>query len=119
MDPQQLVQFIVEGKWWAVAALVIGLVIRLLKSDVKIPINIPAPYRVWIALGLGIVAGACNKVASGMTWRAALLWGLGAAIAAIVGHETLVESLRRGKELPVPGLMVKPVDPPSEKKEEV
>jgi len=121
MDPQQLIQFIIDQKWWAAVALVIGFVVRLIKSDTKLPINIPPQYRIWLAMGLGVVAGVCNKIASGTSWKDSLVWGLSAAIAAVLAHEGLIESARGGKELSIPGLMIKPPandnQPPPEKKE--
>lgn len=110
MDP--VLALILAHKWLALAALGIGLVVRLLKSDTKIPIDIPPRLRVWAALGLGIVAGVIDKVANGGTpWKDALLWGLSAAITAIVAHATVVDSLRGGREFVVPGL-IKPGVPP-------
>lgn len=103
-----LVALLVSHKWVAASAVAIGLVVRLLKSDTKIPINIPAAYRTWIALGLGIVSGVLDKIANGTPWKDAIVGGLGAAFTAIVGHEMLIESMRGGREIPVPGLMKPP-----------
>lgn len=106
MDPQQLIDLVTQKKWIAIAALVIGFVVRLLKSDTKIPVDIPPRYRVWLALALGGAAGALDKLVGqeGVTWTAALVQGLLAAVLAIVGHNVVIDSLRGGKELPVPGL---------------
>lgn len=87
-------------KWVALAAVVIGLVVRLLKDDTALP-TIKARWRPWAAIGLGIVAGVLEKVSDGMAWKPALLGGLFAAVAAIVGHDLLIEGVRGGKELPV------------------
>lgn len=105
MDPQQLADLIVQKKWIALMALCIGLVVRLLKSDTKIPIDIPPKYRVWLAIGLVPVAAAVNRVAAGNTWTTSLVEGAIAAGLAIVSHNVVIGSIRGGKELPLPGLI--------------
>lgn len=105
MDPSQLGDFIAQHKWVAVAAIVIGLVVRLLKSDTKLP-TVPPRARIWLALGLGVASGVLEKVSTGTTWTNALVDGLVAALLAVTSHEAIIASLRSGKELPVPGLMV-------------
>jgi hypothetical protein len=105
-----LLDLFLAHKWFAFSALLIGFVVRLLKSDTKLPFSLPPQYRAWLALGLGVADGVLDALANGTPWTMALLGGLGAAMTAIVGHETLVEGLRSGIELPVPGL-TKPRDP--------
>lgn len=113
MDPQQLTDFILQRKWVALAALVIGFIVRLLKSDTKIPIDIPPQWRVWLALGLGAASGVLDKFveAGNTTWTSALVQGLVAAVVAIISHNVVIDSLNGGKELNVPGL-IKPNTPP-------
>jgi hypothetical protein len=119
MDPNQLGDLIVQHKWVAVAALVIGLIVRVLKSDTTIPIVVPPLWRSWLALGLGVVSGVLEKVSTGVTWTSAIVDGLVAGVLAIIGHETIIEGLRGGKELPIPGLMTSPEIPPVEHDEPV
>lgn len=111
MDPSQLGELVTEHKWVGVAAIVIGVVVRLMKSDTKIPINIPTQYRVWLALGLGIVSGVLEAVATGKAWTPAIVDGLVSAAIAIVGQNAIIDSLRGGKEITVPGLMVPGASP--------
>jgi len=94
-----VISLVRDQRWLALAALVIGLVVRLLKSDGPIPWNLPARFRPWLAVGLGIVASCVDKVATGTPWRASIAAGLVAAFAAISGHQLLVESLRGGREI--------------------
>src|SRR5688572_24126051 len=105
MNPDELVALIERRAWVPAAALVVGLLVRLMKSDTKLPIDIPPRARAWVALGLGVLSGVLEKVATGRTWTSALVGGLVTGALAIVGHDTLIMSLRRGRELPVPGLM--------------
>lgn len=103
------------GQWILVAALAIGILVRLVKSDNKFPIDIPPRLRVWLALGLGVISGILMKVASGMTWKASIVAGLASSVTAILGQNVVIDSIRGGKEIPVPGLMKGPpaVDPDS------
>src|SRR5436309_3011338 len=78
--------------WVAITALVIMAAVRLLKSDTKIPIDIPPRWRVWLALGLGVVAGILDAVARGTAWPDALLGGLTSSVLAIVAQDTIVGS---------------------------
>lgn len=101
---EKLFELIAQHNWVAVAALVIGFLIRLLKSDTKLPVTLPAGVRPWLALVLGAGAGVLEHVMSGMSWGEALTGGLIAALTAIAGHDTLVEGLRGGREVPLPGI---------------
>ncbi|WP_394833574.1 hypothetical protein LVJ94_44415 [Pendulispora rubella] len=87
-----------QGKWIVVGAIVIGAIVRLLKSDTPLP-TVPSQWRPWLALGLGAVAGIFQAVAAGTPWKKALLDGLVSALTAIAGHDLLIESLRRGREI--------------------
>ena len=110
---------VVAHKWIPLAAIVIGLVVRLLKSDTKIPITIPPAWRSRIALLLGVAAGVLERVAnSGTSWGQAIFEGLVAAMLAITGHNVLIDSLRGGREFVIPGLIIpgaapSPGKPPS------
>lgn len=91
-------------KWLLVSALVIGTLVRLFKSDSPLPfgIAIPARWRGWAAVGLGVVAGVLNAMVNGTPLRDALLQGVAAAIGAIIGHDLLVAGLRDGREFFTP-----------------
>lgn len=111
MTPEDLVALIIQKKWIALMALLLGFTVRLLKSDTKIPINIPPQYRVWLALGLAPIAGAFDKWAAGTTWTTAMVEGLIASVMAIVSHNVVVDSMRGGREFVVPGLIKPDVSP--------
>lgn len=106
MNPDQLAELIGQKKWVAVVAIAIALIVRLLKSDTTIPIDIPPRLRVWLALGLGAASGAIDKLveAGDTTWTTALVSGLSAAAVAILSHNIVIGSVRDGKEFVVPGL---------------
>lgn len=95
--------------WIALAALIVFAIVRLLKSDTKIPLNIPARYRPVLAIALGAVAGVLDHVASGTPWRQALVNGATAGVLAIMGNVLGVDVLRDGVDVPVPkGISVPP-----------
>lgn len=83
----------------ALAAAVIGLVVRMLKADVKFLPTIPPRARPWVALALGLVSTVLLHLRPGVPWGQAVIEGLTAGIIAIAGHELAVESARDGKEL--------------------
>ena len=82
---------------FATLAVVIGLVVRLLKSDTPLP-TVPSRYRAFLALALGTVGGALDAVARGTPWQQAVLGGVAAAVTAMVGQELVVEQLLGGRE---------------------
>ncbi len=99
MQPQTL-------GWVAAAALLVGAVVRLLKTDMLtialanlgLP---PIPKRVlpWVSLVLGVGSSILDVKLQGTDWPSAIAKGLVAGVAAIAGHELGVESARKGKEL--------------------
>lgn len=105
MTPDDIALLIEQRKWVPLAAIVIGLVVRLLKSDTKLP-TVPPRARIWLVFGLGIVSGVLEHVVAGKTWTSAIVGGAVSAVLAIVGHESIIASLRGGKELVIPGLII-------------
>lgn len=87
-----------QHQWIGLAAVLIGALVRALKEDTPIPITIPPKVRPWLALGLGATAGALQKVSGGTPWKEAAFGGILAGMLAIVGHDTIVESLRDPKD---------------------
>lgn len=105
MDSDAVYALILSHHWVALAAVSIGAFVRLLKSDSPVPkwLHLPAwayapNARVWVAVGGGVLTGVLDRMAGGDTWGPAILSGLFACGAAIVGHETIVESIRGGRE---------------------
>lgn len=111
MDIAALTALIEQHKWVPLAALLIGLVVRLLKSDTKIPIDIPPRWRIWLAFALGAVSGVLQAITTGTPWRAALAGGLASTTLAVLGQNVVVDSLRGGKEFVIPGLIKPDVAP--------
>lgn len=120
----EIVSLFEKRPWLVVAAFAIGLVVRLLKDDIKGTPNVPSNRRVFCALGLGVLSGLLEKKlgpsvgSAAVTWIGGLLGGLGSAVAAITGHNVLIDALRGGREIPVPfltkpGISPSPGKPPS------
>ena len=108
MDIQPFLDLIAKHQWVGFAALVIGCVVRLLKEDSSL-FAIPARWRPLVAIGLGVGSGVLQAASTGTPWRDAVLGGLVSAFTAIAGHETIVNGLRDGKDVPVPVLTRKSV----------
>ena len=96
--------------WVALAAMVIGALVRVLKGDSPLPCVSPR-VRPWLALGLGMVSGVLSALLTSTPLSTTILEGLIAGATAIAGHDTLIEGLRGGRELfSRPSL---PRDPPA------
>jgi hypothetical protein len=90
--------------WPALATVVIGLLVRLLKSPaVPYPLDrIPANARPLVALLLGLASGCLEHVAAGTPWQTALVQGVVAAGLAVFGHQLVIEGARGGQEIGAP-----------------
>jgi hypothetical protein len=108
IDPQLVVDMVQKRAWLPLGALAVGACVRLLKYDIKFFPSIPSRYRVWAAFALGQVAGSLEAVIAGKTYKEAILWGLTQSVIAIIGQNTIIDSFRDGKEIPVPGLTIPP-----------
>ena len=97
--------------WVPLAALVIGFLVRALKSDAFVLPSwaaVAAPYRPLLVLALGVVSGVLDAVVAGTPWRDALIGGCLSALMALIGHTTIVDVLRGGRDIGAPA-------PPAEK----
>lgn len=110
MLPSDILTLALDHQWLALSAVVLGGVVRALKSDTRLPVQVPAEWRPWLAFGLGQIAALLQLVVGGATWRDALTTAIGAPLLAICGHWLGIEVLRGGKEVPLPGLTRAPDD---------
>lgn len=101
MDLESLLSAVRDHAWPIVAAVVIGGLVRMVKSD-AIPITVPARWRPVLALGLGLASGACDAIIRGTDWHEALGMGLLSSFVAMGGHDVLIEALRGGAEVSAP-----------------
>lgn len=106
----EALQLIAEQQWLPLSALVIGAIVRALKSDTKLPVSIAPQHRPWLAFGLGLFVGFIELLIAGHALREAAVTAFGAPLLAILGHVVGVEVLRGGKEVPLPGLTRAPND---------
>jgi hypothetical protein len=126
LDPtvfSQLLNLLLTHKWLAASVILILIIMRIFKGDLNVPLlapylaKIPARFRVWIVILLGIASAGVEKVANGIRWSDALIGGVVAAALAVLTHQTVVESIRDGKEIGAksksdsPG--EQPIEPPS------
>lgn len=109
MLPSDLINMALDHQWLALSAVVLGAIVRVLKDDSRI-LTIPAPFRPWLAFGLGSVAACLQLVVDGAGWQEAVTTAIVAPALAIIGHHLGIEMLRGGKEIPVPVLTKRPED---------
>lgn len=103
---------IAAHQWYALAAIAVGLLIRLLKDDTKLP-TLPAKWRPWLVVAAGVIAAVVSKLQGGASLKDAIVNGAIVGLLPIVAHQLGVESLLGGKEVPLPSaLLVKPADGP-------
>jgi len=88
-----------SASWVAIAAVLVGLVVRLIKADALSatltkffrpdgpPIAIPTRLLPWLALGFGFAAAALDARVAGESWATAAQSGVMAAALAVLGHE--------------------------------
>lgn len=86
-------------KWVPLAAILIGLLLRVAKRDPKVMRH--KRWLPWVSVGLGVVAGILAKVWLKEHASVCVVGGLFAGTLPVSGHEMLVEAFRQGKELPV------------------
>ncbi len=106
-----MLDLIQKHAWIPLAVIVIGLIVRLLKSDTRIPFTIPPEYRRFAVVVLGMTSAALERVVAGTPWKDAALGGFVAIFGAYLGHYFVVDKLRDGKELAIPGLIIPGASP--------
>lgn len=103
----QLVALAKAHAWLPIAAIVIGFFVRLTKDDAPAWLpswaRIPARWRPVAAAVLGQAAAVVDALTRGTPWLDATISGVLAAAIAVLGHGVLIEALRGGKEVPLPG----------------
>ncbi len=100
MNIDALIQLILAHQWVAVAAFVIGALVRAQKAGkLTLPWTILARYRPLLALGLGLISGTLEAVIAGTPWSSAIVGGLVSAAIAGLGHGVIIEGLLDGREL--------------------
>jgi len=97
---ETIITLIMSHQWLALSVVLIGVTVRLLKTEraQRWLVAIPPRYRPLLAVGLGIVSGILEAIAAGTPWIEALLRGLLAAVVAMAGHDVIIEGLLGGRE---------------------
>lgn len=106
VDPTAIATLVQERKWVPLAAVAIWLAMQLVKDDNRFPVSIPARYRVWLLPALGVLSGVLDHVVAGESWASAAAGAAVSVLMAMFFHEGVVESIREGKNLPLPGLTI-------------
>lgn len=85
-------------------ALVTLVIVRLLKEDVTFLPTVPKQYRGWLIMALTMVSATLQAKLGNLAWSDAITNAVSSALAAMLGHEVVVNNLRGGVDLPVPGV---------------
>lgn len=110
MDLESLRKLAAEHPY-VLLALIIGLLIRLMKSDTKLPLDIPPAARKYVAALLAVGGAVVERLAMHVPIGQAIVDAICAWAIAEWGHTIIVDGLRGGKELPIPGLMIPGASP--------
>ncbi len=100
---EDIISLVQKHAWIALAAILIGALVRASKSD-TFPLwkRIPSFWRPIIVLALGQLSGVFDAVSHGTGWQNAAVGGLVSAALATFGHEFLIEGIRGGQEVGAP-----------------
>jgi hypothetical protein len=103
-DVGPIIDLFMAHQWIPGAAAVIFLLMRLLKSPRMVwPLSlIPPKARTLVVVVLGFAGAGLQSVAAGVPWQKAVAENVVAALIAILAHDTVVEWLRKGRELGTP-----------------
>ncbi|MDB4994369.1 MAG: hypothetical protein JWM74_1801 [Myxococcaceae bacterium] len=109
---EDVAALVVAHSWIPLLALIVFAVVRLLKSDTKIPINIPPRFRPVLAVVLGSIGGVLDHVASGTPWKQAMINGATGGVLAILANVFGIDVLRGGRDVPMPKALSSRPPPP-------
>ena len=91
-----------EHRYILFFAIVAGSVVAMTKGGwftTWVAIHVPAWARPYLALAVAIAGTASTEIKAGVDWKRALIDGLYAAALAVLGHQTVVEGMRGGREV--------------------
>lgn len=116
MTAEQIASLIEHRKWVPIAGVVIWFLTRLLKSDTHrwLP-SVPGRWRPLVPFAFGLASSVAEALILGKPWVSALVGGVVSAVQALAMQDVLINALRGGKEVPVPGLMVEGARPAPDK----
>ena len=102
MDPTVLLQALATHQYVIAIALVTGALVAAAKQgwlSAKVASVMPAWALPYYAVVLGVVGSVATQVQQGVTFKQAVFNGVLAGMAAVFGHETIIESARGGREV--------------------
>jgi len=111
---QLLLAAVLAHRWLVAGAMLVGLAVAVLKqgwAGAWLAAKLPAWSRPWVAVALGVAGAMATELQSGAPWSKVLADGLAIAMAAVFGHQVVVEGMRGGREL-LPKAPWSPVAPP-------
>lgn len=79
-----------------IAVVVVGAITRLLKSDTKFPIDIPARWQPVIVLVIGQAYAVLQAIVGGVNWKTAVTSGLQVAFLTMGLFDLVIKALFNG-----------------------
>lgn len=114
VNTDQIIGWITDRKWVPLIAVAVGFAVRLVKDDGA---KLPAPWRAPFGLFCSMVFTACVAIVGGTAWQSVVENALLGFVMSVISHETVVEGMRGGVEIPLPFL--KPQIPISDSHPEI
>jgi len=102
MNITPFIQAFQSHQWVLLGALVTGALVALSKQgwvSAWLASKITPAITPYYALLVSILTVGSNDIASGKSWQQAVQDAISAVMVAIVGHELVIEGLRKGKEI--------------------
>lgn len=118
MDPVQIdgaLKFAHEHSWVVLSSIIVWGLVRVSKDDRAVkwfPVEIAPLWRSWAALILGMAAAVIHKLWTHGPWPEVVPGGFSIGVLATYGHEIVIESLRKGRDIGVKKDDAPPPPPP-------
>lgn len=114
MDISAVLAAFAGKQWVLLVALLVGGLVAAAKQgwlSTWLADKLPKPALPYLATALSMLGVAASEVIGGQSLNRALIDGIQAGMLAVFGHEAIIESLRKGKEI-IPEKKVSPADLP-------
>lgn len=115
IDLATILALLKQHAWLAAGVIIVGLIVRMLKSDAKFPINIPTRWLPVATLVLSQAYTTLEAIQSGTPWKTAVWTGLTLAMTTMGLFDLVIKAVLNGKDMPAwLGWLLKelPVAPP-------
>lgn len=111
--PYDLADLVARRNWPLVGMAVVWAIVRLLKSDSRLPdaLDVHEDLRPLVPIVLGAISGCLEHLLTGVPWKDALTGAAVTAFGAILAQDVIARALLRGLfkiQIPLPPPLAKP-----------